>query len=354
MSRNHLSLCLLVVAGLVGCATDDNNTMQGDDTAPPFTDGVSTLTGASEPGFVDGVRGVARLHNPVNVAFGPDGKLVVADFDNDKLRVVDVDTGDTSTRVNVKTFARPFGLAFSKDGVLWVSTDNNATGSGHSLMTGSIWRLDPGSNIPQLVIQNIGRPRGVTVLADGRLALADYMHHVIEILDPRNGQLTVLAGAWDKKGMVDAVGGAARFSTPYHLVQRQDGKLVVADFDNHRLRIVDLDGTVSTFTGTNAGFADGTMTTAKFNHPQGMAITTNGDIYVTDLGNFRVRKIVGDSVETVVGNGTGGWLDDDDKLAAEVYGLEGMSLKPDGSRLYLADGGRGENVPYNRVRVVNN
>src|SRR5262249_52127261 len=141
MSRNKLLLCLLT-AGVVGCNGTDNT---GDDTAPPWYEGVSTLTGAAQKGNKDGVRGVARLNNPVNVAYGPDHKLYVADFDNDLIRVVDAETGDTSTLIKQPSFARPFGLAFGKDGTLWVSTDNNGSGSGHSLMTGSLWRINPGA-----------------------------------------------------------------------------------------------------------------------------------------------------------------------------------------------------------------
>lgn len=352
MMRTKLSLCVLLAAGLVGCATDP--TVSGDDVAPPWYEGVSTLTGASEAGAQDGPRGVARLNNPVNVAYGPDGKLYVADFDNDLIRVVDAETGDTATLIKQANFKRPFGLAFGKDGVLYASTDNDATGGGHNLMSGTIWRINITAKTAEMVVQKVGRPRGLAVLSDGRLAVSDYMHHVVQVLNPSTLQMTVLAGVWDAKGMVDDTGAAARFSTPYHLVQRPDGKLVVADYDNHRLRIVGLDGAVSTFTGGGVGFADGPMTDAKFNHPQGMAITATGDVYVTDLGNFRIRKIVGSTVETVVGDGEGGYLDSDDKLSAQIYGLEGLSLKPDGSRLYLADGGRGELVPFNRIRVVKN
>jgi len=349
MYRNNLVLSVLFAAGLAACGADQNNE------APPWYDGVSTLTGAADKGKVDGPRGTARLNNPVNVAYGPDGKLYVADFDNDLIRVVDVTTGDTSTLIKQQGFARPFGLAFGKDGVLWVSTDNNATGTGHSLMTGSLWRINPGARSATLAIQNIGRPRGLAVLPDGRIAIGDYMHHVVEIFTPSTAQVTVLAGTWDAKGMVDGVGAAARFSTPYHLVLRQDGKLLVADYDNSRLRVVGLDGTVTTFTGNaGSGFADGMMTDARFLHPQGLAMAANGDIYVTDLGNYRLRRIKGNVIDTVAGSGKGGYEDSDDKLGAQLYGLEGLSLRPDATEIYLADGGRGEAVPYNRIRVVNN
>ena len=344
----ELSLCAVLV-GLVGCATNDT----GSDTAPPWYTGVSTLSGATEKGNIDGPRGTARFNNPVNVAYGPDGKLYVADFDNDRIRVVDTTTGDASTLIKQTGFGRPFGLAFGKDGTLWVSTDNNGTGTGHSLMTGSIWRINPGAKSATLVVQNIGRPRGLVALPDGRLAIGDYMHHVVELFNPADQKLTVIAGTWDAKGMVDGAGAAARFSTPYQLVLRPDGKLLVADYDNHRLRIVGMDGTTTTFSGGGAGFVDGDPTAAKWNHPQGMAMATSGDIYVTDLGNFRVRRIKGTTIETIAGNGSGGYKDGDDRLAAQFYGLEGLSLKPDGTEIYVADGGRGEGKPFNTVRVIN-
>lgn len=346
-----LPLCAVLFA-LVGCAADGGG---GDDTPPPWYDGVSTLSGSTQKGAVDGPRGKARFNNPVNVAYGPDGKLYVADFDNDRIRVVDAATGDASTLIKQDGFARPFGLVFGKDGTLWIATDNNASGlAGHSLMTGSIWRVNPGQKSATLVTQNIGRPRGMVALPDGRLALSDYMHHVIELFNPADQKLTVLAGTWDAKGSVDGAGAAARFSTPYHMVLRQDGKLLVADFDNHKLRIVGLDGAVTTFSGGGAGFVDGTMTDARWNHPQGLAMAANGDIYVTDLGNYRLRKIQGTTVITVAGSGTGGYLDSDDKLGAQLYGLEGLSLTPDATQIFLADGGRGEGKPFNTIRVVNN
>jgi len=134
---------------------------------------------------------------------------------------------------------------------------------------------------------------------------------------------------------------------------RADGKLLVTDFGNNLIRLVALDGTTSTLSGTTtAGFADGAMAAAQFSHPQGLSIAANGDVYITDLGNFRVRRIVGDQVETVAGDGKGGYLDNDNRLAAEVFGLEGLSVVPDGSVVYVADGNRGESVPYNRVRQI--
>ena len=343
------NLAFLLTA-LVGCAADPGpggGDDTGGDDAPPLTNGVSTLAGAAEPGYVDGPRGTSRFANPVNVAYGPDGLLYVADFDNNKVRVVDPDDGNTTTLVDQVGFKRPFAIAFD-DGIMYVSTDNDSAG-GHNLMSGSIWRVDTGSGEATVIAEKIGRPRGMAVLPDGRIAFSDYMHHVVQLLDPGTGQITPLAGTWDVKGMTDGVGGT--FSTPYG-VAAVDGELLVADFDNNRVRVVTLDGNVSTYAGAGAaGFQDGTMSAALFDKPQGVVATSAG-VYVTDLGNYRIRKLSGDSVATVAGSGEGGFLDSDDRLAAQLFGLEGMSATPDGSMLFVADGGRGENVPYNRVRSI--
>jgi DNA-binding beta-propeller fold protein YncE len=353
MSTTQLALRVLLAGLIAGCATnpggDDGN---GDDDGPlAFTNGTSTLAGMAESGFVDGARRVAKFSNPVNVAFR-NGVVYVADFDNGKLRAIDANTHVTKTLVVQQGFQRPFGLAFAGDGTLYVSTDNDQAGN-HNPMSGSIWRVDVSSGKAVVVANAIGRPRGLAVLSDGRIAVADYLHHVIELVDPGTGRATIIAGAFDSQGMVDGAGAVARFSSPYNLVMRSDGKLLVTDFDNNRLRAVGLDGATITMAGaTEAGFVDGTMATARFSHPQGLSMASNGDIYLTDLGNFRVRRIIGDKVETVAGDGKGGWVDNDDPLASELFGLEGLSVAPDGSMVYVADGNRGEAAPFNRVRQV--
>jgi hypothetical protein len=79
-------------------------------------------------------------------------------------------------------------------------------------------------------------------------------------------------------------------------------------------------------------------------------------MFITDIDNYRVRKISADfaNVSTVAGDGMPGYKDVDDKAAAEFYGLEGLAVKPDGSAIFVADGTRGEDVLYNRIRVIKN
>jgi YVTN family beta-propeller protein len=323
----------------------------GDSAPPLFTQGTSTLAGRALPGYVDGARDVARFADPVNVAYR-DGHVYVADFDNNKIRVIDTVTYQTTTLIDQVGFQRPFGLAFAADGTLYISTDDDPSGA-HSLMSGSIWQVSPGGHTAVVLAGSIGRPRGLAVLTDGRIAATDYTHHVIELLAANTGAVTPLAGAWDQPGFVDDTGTDARFSSPYGVAVRDDGVLVVADHDNHKIRLVTVAGVATTLAGGSApGFQDGAIATAAFNQPQGVAIAANGDIFVAEPGNNRIRRITSSSVETVAGDGTAGYLDHDDPLVSQLYGLEGLAVVSDGSMLYVADGGRGEAVPYNRIRQV--
>nr|HEX4312365.1 hypothetical protein [Kofleriaceae bacterium] len=316
-----------------------------------FTKGLSTLAGASDAGNVDGDRAHARFNDPVNVIVGPDGTVYVADFNNGEIRAIDQD-GNVTTALNKHGFARPYGMVWAPDGTLYVETDNDKNAN-HSLMSGSVWKVDLAQHTAICIANAIGRPRGMVVLGDGRIAMADELHHVIEALDPTTGQLTTLAGTWDQAGYADATGAAARFNTPYGMALRGDGKLVVVDQANNRLRLVGLDGTTQTLAGIGVGgYADGSMTEAEFHVPQAIAITKSGDLYVTDDDNFRVRKVTTEGVVTIAGNGTGGYKDADDPTQGEIYGLEGLAFNDDESLLYVTDGSRGDNVPFNRVRFL--
>lgn len=353
-SRPHgwlVAAMLVVSLVMIGCTSGSGNSGGGGDDTP-IGNGANTLAGSGDAGYVDGNRAIARFNNPVNVAVGPDGNIYVADFDNSKVRVVDT-SGNTSTLISQSGFAHPFGLAFVGD-TLYVQTDANPQGQ-HTdgSLTGTIWVVDLNAKTAMPIAQGMGRPRGLTALADGRLAAADYEHHVIQIIDPKSGQVSTLAGMMDTAGFADGAGTGARFSIPYGMVQRQDGTLVVCDAGNNRLRVVTLTGQVTTLAGTGtAGFADGAMGSAMLKGPEGIAIDDSGDLFVADTLNFRIRKISGDTISTIAGNGSSGFADNSDPLQAQFYGLEGLSVTSDGAAIYIADGTRGDPVMFNRVRVV--
>jgi sugar lactone lactonase YvrE len=329
--------------------------------APPFTHGVSTLCGFGVFGLVDGDRSTAQLHNPVSTAVGPDGLVYIADFDNGAIRRSDTNGNVTTAYRDPAHFLRPFGLAFAADGSLYVGTDNDDTGA-HNDTSGTVWRLDTTAGTATVVARDLGRARGLAVLPDGRIVITDFQHDTVRTLDPTTGAIAPLAGVSGMRGFMDGDAVTARFDEPYGvavITGATGPKVVVADHGNHRLREIGLDGTTTTLAGSaTPGWQDGdALAAARFDHPEGLAADASGTLYVTDTDNYRVRRVTisstGATVDTIAGNGTAGYLDADDRLAAELYGLEGLTATPDGKTLYVADGSRGEDTaPYDRVRVV--
>ena len=234
--------------------------------------------------------------------------------------------------------------------MLYVETDDDDLGV-HSSTTGTIWRVVTATGVASVVARDLGRPRGLAVLGDGRIAMADQVHHVLSTLDPIGGGVTILAGAADSPGHVNANGSFARFSQPYDIVLLPDGDLAVADLDNHQIRRVTLAGDVTDLAGSGtSGDDDGTVETATFQSPKGLAVTSDGAIFVSDVDNHDIRQIDGGQVTRIAGSGVAGWLDDDDALAARLYGLEGIDS--DGTTIVVADGNGGDGNPYNHIRVV--
>ena len=136
---------------------------------------------------------------------------------------------------------------------------------------------------------------------------------------------------------VDGKGTAARFDEPTGLALGPSGVLYVTEAANHKIRMVAMDGTVTTLAGSSKGYLDGAVDTAKFDTPQGIAVAANGTVYVADTGNNRIRAIAGGLVTTFAGTGIYGWADGP-LLDACIAAPAGLSFGSDGT-LYLADSG---------------
>jgi hypothetical protein len=318
---------------------------------PPLGEGLATLAGTAYPGVLDGDRNHALFHNPVNLVVTADGDIVVADFDNSLIRRITPD-GHVSTisqEPATGVFARPFGLAVAGEW-LYIQTDGNSMGHTHGAGA-ALWRMPIEGGAPELVRDTFGRARGLVALEDGRFAAAFYQEDVVQLYDPVSNMFTPLAGLAGAAGDQDGSGEGARFNQPYDLVQLGDGSLLVADFGNHRLRRIDLAGNVTRHAGTGLpGQDDGPLATATFNAPQGLAQDLDGNIYVTDAGSYLVRRISpSGEVTTIAGDGAPGYGDSDEPCSGRLHGLEGLDAGADGY-LYIADGSRGLEVPFHRVR----
>ncbi|MGQ9896013.1 MAG: NHL repeat-containing protein [Acidobacteriota bacterium] len=144
----------------------------------------------------------------------------------------------------------------------------------------------------------LNHPVGLALDAQGVLYIADHFNHAIRKLLP-DGRLVTLAGG--ERGFRDGRGKEAQFNGPLGLAVGRDGELYVADHLNARVRKVTPDGDVSTLAGTGISkIEDGPIATASFEGPKGIAVDPHGVVYVTD--GVTVRTITPDGrVHTLAG-----------------------------------------------------
>jgi sugar lactone lactonase YvrE len=144
-------------------------------------------------------------------------------------------------------------------------------------------------------------PYATAVDGFGNVYVADRNNHVIRKINSA-GVVSTLAGLASVTGNADGTGSAARFNLPSGVAVDGTGNLYVADNTNHAIRKITSDGVVTTFAGLagTTGSADGTGSTARFNFPVGVAIDTDGGLYVSDRSNRTIRKITSAGVVSTV------------------------------------------------------
>ena len=190
---------------------------------------------------------------------------------------------------------------------------------------------------PQATQAAFSDPFGVAVATDGTIYVTDAGEsNRIRKITPQ-GVVTTLAGG--SEGFSDGGGTAASFNTPSGLALDSDGNLFVADTGNNRIRKVTPDGQVSTVAGDGtAGYIDGPAAQARFNGPIGIAVDSQGNLYIADTYNDRIRRIAKDGqVSTVAGGATPGYADGD-RSAALFDTPCGVAVMSDGS-IIVADTG---------------
>ena len=157
------------------------------------------------------------------------------------------------------------------------------------------------STVDSVITNGLADPRSVT-LFENNLYVADSGNHQVLRYALDTGALTIVAGVTGRSGSNNGPGFLARFFSPKAVVPGFGG-LVVADSDNHMLRLINLSGSIPLVTNLagasrTAGFVPNEISAngvpaleARFNTPIGLAADSNGNIFIADSKNNAVRVL---------------------------------------------------------------
>ena len=258
--------------------------------------------GSGVAGSVDGTGSAGQVNAPQAMCVLPDGTIVVADTAGHRIRKI--------TGTSIATLAGT-GVAGSLDGALGTATFNG--------------------------------PRGVACAADGSIYVADTGGNRLRKITA-SAVASVAGGG--VAGFTDGVGAAAKFSGPTQITIDPAGSLIVADTGNNAIRRVTTGGAVSTLIGAaGSGMADGPAYLARVQSPTGLAFDPDGNLYIADTGNHRIRALApGGVVSTTFGSGVAGYSEANG-AAGQVSGPTGLAWSNAGF-LVVADTGN------HRIRAV--
>ncbi|HYD97227.1 MAG TPA: hypothetical protein VEC01_18020 [Noviherbaspirillum sp.] len=255
-------------------------------------------------------------------------------------------TGSADGTGAAARFLQPTGAAVDNAGNLYVADTGNST----------IRKVTPAGEVTTIAgsagnagdadgpgfVARFRKPRGVAIDGAGNVFVADTENHTIRRI-AADGSVTTVAGKAGEAGSVDGVGPAARLHSPYGIVIDPGGNLYVSDRDGTTLRKITPGGAVSTIAGSarSLGASDGPAAQARFGNPVAVAADASGSIYVTDAYNYAIRAIRGGVVTTIAGGaGRSGYADGAGD-AAQFTLPSGIAAGANGD-LYVAD-------EYNRV-----
>jgi DNA-binding beta-propeller fold protein YncE len=221
---------------------------------------ITTVAGTGVAGFSGdgGPAAKAQLRQPHSIAFDAEGRLLICDIGNHRIRRVDVERG------TIETWAGTGEKKPTPDGAPVAGTPLNG-------------------------------PRAITVAPDGQLYLVLREGNAVYRIDPREARIWHVAGTGET-GYTGDGGPAklAKLSGPKGIAWAPDGSLYLADTESHTIRRVDLkSGIITTVIGTGqrGDGPDGPARECRLSRPHGIFVSANGTVYVGDSESHRVRVL---------------------------------------------------------------
>ena len=304
---------------------------------------VSTLAGDGTAGFLDGPALTAKFKSPIDVAVLPDGTMYVADAFNSSIRKIEkglVTTFAGNGNANITNgncttarFKIPSRLALDVEGNLYILDAADPR----------VRKITPVADVSTLAgankfgygdgeagIAQFGQSFGIVTDVQGNIYVADSQNDRIRKISAA-GFVTTIAGN-GVQGFVNGNGDTAQFHFVTGITIDKEGNLFVSDFT--RIRKITPAGFVSTFAGSYIrGYANGKRAIAQFSQLEDIAIDEQGNIYATDKD--RIRKITPQGIVSTIAGSIAGY-EDGDGASAKFDGPQGLGIDKEGN-IYVAD-----------------
>ena len=325
---------------------------------------ISTVAGTGESGFSGdgGAATSAKISYPYGVAIGSSDNIYIAEWNNNRIRKVDTNgiistvagtgesgfSGDGGAAKSAQ-ISSPDNILFYNNSLYIADTRNkrirkienvNSSDSENQIIT-SIAGSDMynGDNI--LASTAHLEPRNPAFDKDGNLYFAERTTHRVRKIDT-NGVLTTVAGNETAGYSGDGgLGTSAQISSPRSVTVDNNGNIYISDVGNSRIRKVDTNGIITTYAGTGeSGYSgDGdAATSAKINFPYQLTTDQDGNLYFADAVSGMVRKVdTNGIITTVAGTGAAGYGGDGGAATSALLNAPlGVDIDPNGN-IYIAD-----------------
>ncbi|MBL0217833.1 MAG: hypothetical protein IPQ07_28635 [Myxococcales bacterium] len=281
------------------------------------------LSGMAEKSAEGAPGGEVKLNHPTDLVQTPEGKVLVMAWHNHKLREIDPATGRVRILAGggagfagdgmplaMAVFKQPKALSADAEGNLYILDQQNfrvrkvdkATGM-ISTIAGNGMQGFEGDNGPALAAKlnfeagSNPEPSGGLAVGGGKIFISDTLSNRIRVIDTTTMMIATLAGTGVEGGAGD--GGpalSAQLAHPRDLELGPDGDLYIADTDNNRIRAINLTtNTIRTVAGSGELGLDATddlpATSMKLARPFGIEFGPDGNLYISDTINSRILEV---------------------------------------------------------------
>jgi sugar lactone lactonase YvrE len=305
-------------AGNIYIADHDNNRIRKIST----TGTISTIAGTGFGGYLASQDGgpatAAWIKWPIGIAVDASGNVFFSDYGNNIIRKI------------------------STSGI--ITTIGGIAGSIPSY----------GGDGGPATAANLGNAWGVAVDAAGNVLVADALNHRVRKINTTTGIISTIAGMGFVGFAGDggaATAAACRLNEPTGVAVDGAGNIYIADNANNRVRKINTAGIISTIAGVGLpyGYAGdgGPATVARLYYPKAIAVDNPGNVYVCDWNNSVIRKInTSGTITTLAGTGVSGYSGDGSAaISAQLDHPLGLAVRSDGD-VFVGD------AANNRVRRI--